>query len=501
MAVRYPAMTQVAKKRLVVVSNRLPVALDKNQSGLLEVKQGTGGLVTALEPIVRKSNGIWIGWPGCMVTPDVKEALTKFTLETPHTLIPIDISEEEVQQYYRGYSNKTIWPLFHDLLGQFSFDLENYDAYQKVNHRFASVVAQSSMPDDACWIHDYQLIFAGQYLRELSYHGHLDYFLHIPFPSLDLFRRLPRYEEIMHAFLAYDHIGFQTSADRRNFIGCVKWMVPKARVTSRKRQATVQYEGRDVIVGYYPISIDFEEFSRGADSSDANDAAWFLRENLTIKHLALGLDRLDYTKGIRERFLAFERLLVKHPELVGDISLLQIVIPSRLNVPEYQELKRELDFEAGRINSTFSQHGWVPILYEFRTLNREQLLGHYKAADIALITPIRDGMNLVSKEFCASCTDEDGVLILSRFAGASAQLGKNALLVNPFDYDEIADAIYRACTMSADEKQNRMRTLRSEIRRNNVHRWVRWFFKEESPDVQVGPVIEQNTTDGKTGKL
>ena len=493
-------MTQTVKKRLVIVSNRLPVAIDKDLSGSLEVQQGTGGLVTALEPIVRKSNGIWIGWPGCTVSPKVKEVLARFSLEIPHTLIPVDISEEEVQQYYRGYSNKTIWPLFHDLLGQFSFDLDSYHTYQQVNNRFALIVAQNSLPDDTCWIHDYHLILTGQFLRDLGYHGHLNYFLHIPFPSLDLFRRLPRNEEIMYALLAYDHIGFQTWADRRNFIGCVKWIVPQARVTTRKRQAMVQYDGRKIIIGYYPISIDFDEFSHGANSPDVNDAAWYLRENLTIKHLALGLDRLDYTKGIRERFLAFERLLQKHPEMMGEISLLQIVVPSRLNVPEYHDLKRELDFEAGRINSTFTQHGWVPILYEFRTLNREQLLGHYKAADIALITPIRDGMNLVSKEFCASCIDEDGVLILSKFAGAAAQLGKDALLVNPFDYDEIADAIYQACIMSADEKQHRMQALRSEIRRNNVHRWVRWFFEEESPDVQVGPVIEQNSTNGKIGK-
>ena len=479
----------------MVVSNRLPVAIDLDEAGRPVVQAGTGGLITALEPIVRKSKGIWIGWPGCTVDHKVTETLQEYGSNVPHELVPVAITQEEVQGFYRGYSNKTIWPLFHDLLGQFSFDLESFETYQTVNERFAQVVAQNVLPEDTCWIHDYQLILVGYYLRRLGGHGQLNYFLHIPFPSLDLLRRLPRNEEIMNAFLAYDHLGFQTAADRRNFISCVKWIIPQARVTTRKRQATVHYDGRDVIVGYYPISIDFDEFNSGAASQNANNAAWYLRENLTIETLALGLDRLDYTKGIRERFLAFERLLQKHPEMIGQISLLQIVVPSRLNVAEYVDLKRGLDFEAGRINSVYSQHGWVPILYEFRTLTREQLLGHYKAADIALITPLRDGMNLVSKEFCASCTDENGVLILSRFAGAAAQLGKGALLVNPFDYDEIADAIFAACVMPREEKRERMRVLRSEIRRNNGHRWVRWFFDEKSPNMPVSPVIESASTE------
>lgn len=478
-------MLPTSKRRLVVVSNRLPVAIDSGPGGSLEVQAGTGGLVTALEPIVRKSNGIWIGWPGCTASPEVKKALSDYNERTPHTLIPVDISEEEVQKYYRGYSNKTIWPLFHDLLGQFSFDFDSYQVYQQVNDRFAEIIKSHAGSEDSCWIHDYQLILVGQSLRLMGYRGQLNFFLHIPFPSLDLFRRLPRTDEIMDAFLSYDHIGFQTSADRRNFIACVKWIMPEARVVSRKRQATVHYSGREIVIGYYPISIDYDEFNNGSDTADAKNAAWYLRENLKIETLALGLDRLDYTKGVQERFLAFERLMKKHPELIGKISLLQIVVPSRLNVPEYRDLKKELDFEAGRINSIYTQYGWVPILYEFRTLNREQLLGHYKAADIALVTPVRDGMNLVSKEYCASCTDNNGVLILSRFAGAAAQLGRDALLVNPYDYDEVSDAIYQACIMSEDDRKQRMKKLRSEVRRNNVHRWVRWFFDEESPSVSL----------------
>lgn len=483
-------MEHTTRKRLVIVSNRLPVAIDRDPNGKVEVRPGTGGLITAMEPIVRRSKGLWIGWPGCTVDDEVRSALSDYDSSQPHRLVPVAIAEEEVQRYYRGYSNKTIWPLFHDLLGQFSYNIDSYDTYKEVNRRFAEVTASSLQPEDTCWIHDYQLILVGSYLRHRKIGQQLNFFLHIPFPSLDLFRRLPRHEEIMQAFLEYDHIGFQTSADRRNFVSCVKWLVPHAKISSRRRQATINYAGRKIMVGYYPVSIDFDEFNEGAKSTAANDAAWFLRENLKIETLALGLDRLDYTKGIKERFLAFERLFQTHPELIEKISLVQIVVPSRLNVPDYRDLKRELDFEAGRINSAIGRQGWMPIHYEFRTLTRDQLIGHYKAADIALVTPIRDGMNLVSKEYCASCVDDDGILILSRFAGAAAQLEKGALLVNPFDYDEVADTIYTACTMPDDEKKRRMADMRSQIRRNNVHRWVNWFFGEESPDMPIATAPE-----------
>ena len=466
-------------RRLVVVSNRLPVAIFENESEGWEVRRGTGGLVTALEPIVSSSRGIWIGWPGCSTDVPFESLLEKYSEHTDFGLVPVSVSDKEIEKFYRGYSNKTIWPLFHDLLGQFSFDLAEFEVYQAINERFAQAVAGSSRAGDTCWIHDYQLMFIGQYLRKLERRDRLNYFLHIPFPSLDLFRRLPKNDVIIRALLAYDHIGFQTASDRRNFISCVKWIVPEATVTSRRRQAVVVFEGRKIVIGHYPISIDFDEFNQGARTKEAEDAAWYLRENLSVDVLALGLDRLDYTKGVRERFLAFERLLEKYPEMIGRISLLQIVVPSRLNVPDYLILKKELDYEVGRINSTFARYGWVPILYEFRTLTRSQLLGHYKAADIALVTPIRDGMNLVSKEYCASCTDEMGVLVLSKFAGAAVQLAKGALLVNPFDYDETADAINRAYKMSGEEKKSRMRAMRSEVRRNDVHRWVRWFFGEE----------------------
>jgi trehalose 6-phosphate synthase len=361
-------------------------------------------------------------------------------------------------------------------LGQFSFDTENWNIYQDVNLRFAQKVAEVIDDDSIVWIHDYQLFYVGYYLRELGVKAHLNFFLHIPFPAVDLFRRLPWNRELLLAVLSHDHVGFQTPNDRRNFIACIKWFLPEAARSVRKRRSEIKYENRTTLVGYYPISIDFNEFADGSATREAADAAWYLRENIKAPVLALGLDRLDYTKGIPERFLAFERMLEKYPSAIGKISLLQIVVPSRLNVPDYQDLKTRLDGLSGRINARFSQQGWVPILYQFRELDRTQLLGHYRASDIALITPLRDGMNLVAKEYCASNIDETGVLVLSEFAGAAYQLAKGAILVNPYDLDVTADAIYAAFIMTPEEKRHRMRILRSGVKKFNLKKWVDWFF-------------------------
>ncbi len=474
------------ERRLVVVSNRLPVALNETSDGAWEVKPGTGGLVTALQPIIKRSKGVWIGWPGCDDSVPFENILRDHNTESEFNLIPIPVSSEEVHKYYRGFANRAIWPLFHDLLEQFFFDLEEYGVYLRVNRRFAEITAQHIQDEDIVWIHDYQLICVGHYLREAGVTGQLNFFLHIPFPSLDLYRRFPRNRELLQAILRYDHIGFQTADDRRNFINCVKWLLPEAQRITRKRQAVINYQGHVTKVGFYPISIDFNDFNQDALSQEVAEAAWYLRENVKVKKMILGLDRLDYTKGIPERFLAIERLLEKYPETRRNVSLLQIVIPSRLNVPDYQELKKRLDFLVGRINSRFSEHGWVPILYQFRTLHRHQLLGHYKAADIALITPLRDGMNLVSKEFCAASTDDLGVLILSEFTGAAAQMAKGAMMVNPFDIDGTADAIFAAYNMPEDEQRRRMKLLRAEVKRHDVMRWVNWFLGDKGTQQFIG---------------
>jgi trehalose 6-phosphate synthase len=458
----------IGDKRLVVVSNRLPVAIFKDDQGEWRVKSSPGGLVTALDPIVRRSKGVWIGWPGCSSEAPAEQLLHGHQETQQYGLVPVPVTDKEVAMYYRGYANKTLWPLFHDLLGHFSFDVENLHIYREVNRRFAETTARSIDEKSFVWIHDYQLLYVGHFLREAGVNHKLSFFLHIPFPAVDLFRRLPRNLDLLKALLEYDHIGFQTPTDRRNFVHCVKWLIPEAHHTVRRRRAVLHYQGRDILLGYLGTSA-----------------------------VVLGLDRLDYTKGIPERFMAFERMLEKYPETVGEISLLQIVIPSRLNVTEYQDLKNRLDGLAGRINARFSRQGWTPILYQFRELDRNQLLGHYRSCEIALITPLRDGMNLVAKEYCASNAQGKGVLILSEFAGAAAQLYRGAIMVNPFDPDGTADAIYQAFKMPPEERQERMRALRAEVKRNDVHRWVDWFLGAYQPTDDNSRIEPQVTATAK----
>ncbi len=466
-------------KQLLVVSNRLPVAVEMVE-GQWSVVPGAGGLVTAMTPLMKQNRGQWIGWAGCGPDAPADELLAEYSRDHDFEVVPVPLTEEEVALYYRGFANQTIWPLFHDLLGHCTFELPHWEAYVEANRRFAEVVAPRIRPDTFVWIHDYQLMLVGHFLREMGITQHLGFFLHIPFPAFDLIRRLPWKAEVMHALLDYDHVGFQTAHDRRNFIGSVRWFVPDSKIRARGRESSLSYRGRNIRLGFYPISIDYDEFAGMAASREVEEAAWFVHENLKSRVLVLGLDRLDYTKGMPERFLAFERMLEKYPETHGLISLIQVVIPSRVRVAEYQKLKDELDTLAGRINGRFSHHGWVPIHYMFRSLDRVQLLGHYRACEIGLITPLRDGMNLVSKEYCAASIDNNGVLILSEFAGAADQLARGALVVNPYDVEGTADAIYQAYTMAPEERARRMKIMRAEVRRNNVHRWVQWFLAAES---------------------
>ncbi|UCG60866.1 MAG: trehalose-6-phosphate synthase [Candidatus Zixiibacteriota bacterium] len=465
-------------RKLFIVSNRLPIIIGV-EDDQWKVNPSSGGLITALAPLMKKNHGTWLGWPGCGPEAPVEELLEKYSREQEYTLKSVAITDVEVEHYYRGFSNQTIWPLFHDLLGYCSFDAENWNYYNRVNERFAAEVVKLIGPDHFVWIHDYQLILVAHYLRELKANLHLNFFLHIPFPACDLLQRMPWRSEIVYGLLQYDHLGFQTNHDRRNFIQCVKTMIPEASVKGYRQQSEVRLEGRTIKLGTYPISIDFHEFNDFAASKEVADAAWFVHENLPSRKLVLGVDRLDYTKGIPERFLAFERALEKYPDLHRHISLVQIVVPSRTKVPEYRDLKEVLDTLSGRINGRFSRQGWVPIHYMFRELNRTQLLGYYRACEVALITPLRDGMNLVAKEYCASSVENDGILILSEFAGAADQLQKGALMVNPYDLEGTADAIYAAFVMTEEERRRRMRTLRGEIRRNDVQRWIEWFLKSD----------------------
>jgi trehalose 6-phosphate synthase/phosphatase len=463
-------------QRLIIVSNRLPVVVER-EGEEWKLKPGSGGLVTALGPVLKEQGGLWIGWPGSDEDAPYGEIFRSAREKIGYDISPVSLSSEEVAGYYYGCSNETFWPLFHGLLGRAVFDRGDWETYRAVNRKFADRVLEKTGEDDFVWVQDYQLLLAGVAVRERRPAARLGFFLHIPFPSPDIFTRLPWREEILQGLLAYDLIGFQTRKDLRNFIQCVRALLPEATVGYRTPNSLVTFRDRTSIGGAFPIGIDFDRYRDLARSHQAAEGAWFLHEKFPEHKLVLGIDRLDYTKGIPQRLEAFEVFLEKHPELHTKISLIQVVVPSRMGVPEYQEMKRELDGLVGRINGDFTVLGWVPIHYIFGTLTPVELVAHYRSCEIALITPLNDGMNLVAKEYCASCIDNRGALVLSEFAGAARQLKKGAILANPYDTEGTAEAIYRAFTMSDEEKEKRMRYLRSQVRRHDVFRWVSSFLK------------------------
>jgi trehalose 6-phosphate synthase len=473
----------IFKGKFIIVSNRLPLEVeirDKENDDAennISIRPSSGGLVTALTPILKKHKGTWIGWDGDLSGCLSADILDKKTESFDYTMKIVSLTPQEVQDYYDGFCNATLWPLFHDYLGRTEFHRSSWHVYQGVNLKFAQRIAQCAEKDDFVWIQDYHLIMAGKYLRESGLQQRLAFFLHIPFPPWDLFMRLPWRKEIIEGFLCYDIVGFQTIRDCRNFIQCIRRLVPPAKIRVGRKNLVIEYSGRQVVVGAFPISIDFREFNELAKTKAVEEEAWFIHENLPERKIVLGVDRLDYTKGIPRRLQAFEMLLEKYPDVREKISLVQVVVPSRTTVPEYQKMKQNIEETVGRINGRFTVKGWVPVHYIYRSLSRIELVGYYRTSEIALITPLKDGMNLVAKEYCASCISEDGILILSEFVGAAFQLEKGAIMVNPYNVEYVAEELYRALHIPLAERRNRMRRLRNIVRRNNIFGWMKNFLE------------------------
>ncbi len=462
-------------KRLVIVSNRLPIYLEKTNEKY-EIRQGSGGLVTALAPVLRNRGGLWIG---CSLSTDFENFDSLFRdaqKNIGYNLKPVVLTSEEIKKYYYGFANEIIWPLFHDLQSRCNFDPDYWTTYQEVNKKFAHVVFQNTKKDDYIWVHDYHLMNIAQELKTLESSQKIGFFLHIPFPPLDIFLKLPWRLELLRALLEFDLIGFQTMRDRRNFIQCVRTLIKDVAIFGKGQVITIQSRDRKIKVGSFPISIDYKFFSEQTETKEVADCAWYIHENIGDRQIILGVDRLDYTKGILERLKAFEKALIKYPDLKGKVIFIQIVVPSRVDIPEYQLLRTEIEQMVGNINGRFTKYGWVPVQYIFRSINRYELIAHYRTAEIALITPLKDGMNLVAKEYCA-CSKENGVVILSEFAGASAQLQKGAIMVNPYDVETIADALYHGYTMPKQERQIRMKKLRQGIKRHDIFWWVESYIQ------------------------
>ena len=473
-------------RRLIVVSNRLPVTIEETDIGL-RLQASCGGLVTALRPVLHDSLGCWVGWTGTDYAPEIADLLRG---ESAHdySLVPVFLTAAEKACFYHGCSNEIVWPLFHDLQSHCNFDPTYWDVYRQVTEKFADAVQQVAHSDDFVWVHDYHLMLLADALRAREVRLRLAYFHHIPFPPPDIFEKLPWRNQILRGLLQFTTLGFQTARDRRNFVACLRRCLRDVHVLRLGERLLVRAEGSHAVVGTFPISVDFQELATRASDPVVAAQANEIQHNINGEQIILGVDRLDYTKGIPERLVAFRVLLERYPELRGRITLVQVVVPSREEIPKYKELKLAIERQISELNGKYGTPGWVPVIYLHRCLSRPELVAFYRAADIALVTPLKDGMNLVAKEFCASRVDDGGVLILSEFAGAATELKCGALLVNPYDAEGIASALYRAFRMSDREQRVRMQRMRRFIQRHDLFRWYDSFCSQPVPlQFSAGP--------------
>ena len=457
----------------IVVANRLPVDLEVDDQGNRSWKRSPGGLVTALEPMLRSRDGAWVGWPG---VPDVDVE----PLESDGLMLhPIRLSTQEVTDYYEGFSNATLWPLYHDVVAPPAFHRHWWHAYVQVNQRFAEEVAKVAAPNAIVWVQDYQLQLVPARLRELRPDLRIGFFLHIPFPPSELFIQLPWRTQIVEGLLGADLIGFHTPGGVRNF----RWLAARlaggrtsSKTSWRSSTGDVQFEGRSVRVGAFPISIDSAELDKLARSAPVRARAAEIRAELgNPMHIVLGVDRLDYTKGINLRLRAFHELLSDGRIDARNTVFVQLATPSRERVEHYQQMRDEIELTVGRMNGEFARVGRPPVHYLHQSLPRDELVAFFVAADVMLVTPLRDGMNLVAKEYVACKTDLSGTLVLSEFAGAAVELSA-ALLVNPHDLDGMKDTLSRALSPDPEEGRRRMRSLRRQVLTHDVDRWARSFL-------------------------
>jgi len=458
--------------RLVLVSNRLPMTA-KVDRGRLVVSQSGGGLATGLRRAHEQMGGAWIGWTGDVARMSEQQQLELENELRARGCVPVHLSNEEVSLYYDGFSNGVLWPLFHHMADRIPWDSLQWDAYREVNEKFAEAVAQTWKPGDIIWVHDYHLALVPGMVRARIRGATIGFFLHIPFPASEIVGTLPWCDQILQGMLGANLVGFHTFTHQSHFASCALRVLG----ASTSRDDRVHVDGRAVRLGVFPIGVDAQTFGALASDPGVVNEATSIRAEAHHQSILLGVDRLDYTKGILARLLAFERLLEREPHWRGKVRVVQLAVPSRDKVPSYRLLQRQLNELVGRINGAFSTADWVPIHYMRRSLNERQVAALYRAADVMLVTPFRDGMNLVAKEFVACRSDDDGVLILSQFAGAAVEMGE-ALQVNPYDIDKMARTYAEALTMPEEERRVRMQSLRHRVFAHDVHLWTTIFVEE-----------------------
>jgi trehalose 6-phosphate synthase len=471
--------------RLVVVSNRVPT-MAFPQTEEERRAQPVGGLVSALRSALEEHSGLWFGWSGTATERRPGDA-PQVSATDPVQIATLDLSADEVNLFYSVFANRTLWPLLHSFLSFVQVRHDAYRAYRRVNRRFAESLSSFLREDDVVWVHDYHLISLGAELRSVGWRGKIGFFLHTPFPSADVFAVLPWSKTLMEEMLTYDLVGFHT---RRYAYNMLDALVTELGGTVSGNRFTL--EGQSVQVGVYPIGTDpdsFEQWAREATQERADrflQRLVFRRDSSARLRIILGVDRLDYTKGIPQRLLTFEQLLESYPALRGKVSMVQISAPSRSRVPEYVREREWVDQLVGRINGRFSEADWVPVQYLYRSYSQQELAGFYREADVCLVTPLRDGMNLVAKEFVASQGTDPGVLVLSKFCGA-AETMQEALIVNPYDLEGTADALHTALLMPLRERRRRHDALLQEVRTHTAQDWGRSFLDDLlAPDPRGG---------------
>lgn len=462
--------------KTIIVSNRLPlnISVDENE---LKITPSVGGLATGMKSVHAEGNGIWIGWSGINqdeLSPDLSAKVDQEIRNAK--CVSVSLSEQDVELYYEGFSNRTLWPLFHYFMEYARFERQEWEAYKRVNEKFAEVVLENLEDGDTVWVHDYQLLLLPQLIKDKKPNTTIGFFLHIPFPSFEIFRTFPWRKEILTGMLGADLLGFHTYDYERHFLSSVKRIL---RLDVHFNE--ISYLDRLVKVDSFPMGIDYDKYHNAAlehkKSKEKSELLKRLEEHkIDGKKLILSIDRMDYTKGIPNRIKAFEYFLDTYPEYKEKVRLVMLTVPSRSNVPQYKKLKRETDELVGRINGKFATVSWTPIWYFYRSVPFDSIIDLYASSDVALITPIRDGMNLVAKEYVATRTDRSGVLILSEMVGAAQEMNES-LLINPNNFDDFANHLNQALTMPLKEQQTRMKNLQKRLKRYTVEKWAKEFFK------------------------
>ena len=469
-------------RRPILVSNRLPVTIGvDSDTGDQTLTHSVGGLVTGLRPLHESSGGLWVGYPGADPSDEIRGQLAEINL------VPVDLDPQDYDDYYEGYSNDAIWPLFHYFTEFGSYVPEQFEAYKRVNQRFADVVCELAEPGDAVWVHDYHLMLLPRMLRDRGLDVRIGFFLHIPFPADETFRILPQRVEILRGLLGADLIGMHTYDYAYNYLRSVR------RILGIEAQGgTVRMRDHSVRVEAHPLGIDTEEFSEKAYSEGAERFLTQLKRTVGDRQVILGVDRLDYTKGLLLKLQAFERLLERSPRWAERVLFLQLAVPTRAGIHTYQDLKGEVERRVSEINGIHGSPLLSPINYLYQTVTQEELCALYRVADVCFVSPVRDGLNLVAKEYVACRDDGGGALVISEFAGAVSELGE-ALRVNPWDIEGTANQLERALEMSLGERNERMMPMHSRIVQNDLHRWVRDFMTSlegtESASTGVPPML------------